>query len=144
MDRDGSGSLSFSELQALLVALNIVITDKVLKAKFEKFDTSKDGELSLDEFRQLFNAFNDKPGPEIDAVSDFFGMLGRSALAWRAAKSVGAPSAAGRRDTRGKSRSLCFGLQPPLVQRSVLAARLEPSCRSDCCAGPAAVHQVRS
>ena len=26
------------------------------------------GELSLDEFRQLFNAFNDKPGPEIDAV----------------------------------------------------------------------------
>ncbi|KAA0146806.1 hypothetical protein FNF29_07782 [Cafeteria roenbergensis] len=68
MDRDGSGSLSFSELQALLVALNIVITDKVLKAKFEKFDTSKDGELSLDEFRQLFNAFNDKPGPEIDAL----------------------------------------------------------------------------
>lgn len=70
MDRDGSGSLCFRELQALLVALNIVITDKVLRAKFEKFDTSKDGELSLDEFRRLFNAFNDKPGPEIEAVRE--------------------------------------------------------------------------
>lgn len=69
MDKDGSGSLGLDELRTLLVNMNVVITESDLRAKFTKFDTSKDGELCIDEFRQFFAAVNDKPGPEIDAVS---------------------------------------------------------------------------
>jgi len=68
MDRDGSGSLGLGELRALLVSMNVVITEKELRRKFDKFDTSKDGELDLEEFHEFFRAVNDKPGPQIDEV----------------------------------------------------------------------------
>jgi hypothetical protein len=68
MDKDGSGSLSLAELKSLLVHMNVTIADKTLASKFAEFDSSKDGTLSMDEFRHFFASVSDKPGPEIDEV----------------------------------------------------------------------------
>lgn len=57
-DSDGSGQISAEELKACLQAIEPEVTDAEIEAMLQQADTSRDQQISFDEFRALLHQFH--------------------------------------------------------------------------------------
>ena len=61
-DKDGSGFIDYAELKELLVSTfakaGLKLDEDGIKYHMEKFDTSKDGKISLEEFCDKMDKYN--------------------------------------------------------------------------------------
>jgi Ca2+-binding EF-hand superfamily protein len=64
-DANNDGCLEFSEVKRLCRMLNLDIDSKVLKTKFNKFDTDKNGTMEFDEFVTFYKYLMRRPEVEV-------------------------------------------------------------------------------
>jgi Ca2+-binding EF-hand superfamily protein len=61
-DKDNSGFIDYAELKALLESTfkkaGLTLTEEAIQYHVNKFDTSKDGKISLDEFCDKMDKYN--------------------------------------------------------------------------------------
>jgi phosphatidylinositol phospholipase C delta len=73
-DVNNDGHLEFKEIKHLCHALNLTIEGKVLKQKFDQFDTDKSGTMEYEEFVKFYKSLLRRP--EIESIFDTYASSG--------------------------------------------------------------------
>lgn len=88
-DKDGGGSITYSELGGVLTSMGNSINDADLKKIVAQFDTDGDGQIDFAEFQAMMtDAASDDEKEEIDEMQEAFNMFDADADGTISAKEI--------------------------------------------------------